>query len=223
MAALRDAYRRDLQHLHDQVLIMGSMVDKALDRSILALQQLDFAAAREIIEEDRVVNRTRFQVEEQAIRLIATQQPIASDLRAIIAVLNIVVDLERIGDYAVGNARIVLMHEDKPLLKPLIDIPRMAELARGMLRRALDAFIVRDVEQAKAIAREDDAVDAVYDQLYRELLTYMLGDPTTIDRATWLLWVAHNLERSADRVTNICERIVYEATGRMEEVGASNF
>ena len=223
MAALRDAYRRDLQHLHDQVLIMGSMVDKAIDRSIQALQQLDFAAAREIIDEDKVVNRTRFQVEEQAIRLIATQQPIASDLRAIIAVLNIVVDLERIGDYAVGNARIALRHENAPLLKPLIDLPRMAELARGMLRRALDAFVVRDVAAAKAIARQDDEVDALYDQIYRELLTYMLNDPTTIDRATWLLWVAHNLERSADRVTNICERIVYEATGRMEEVGASNF
>jgi phosphate transport system protein len=223
MAALRDAYRRDLQHLHDQILIMGSMVDKAIDRSIQSLQQLDFASARAIIDEDKIVNRQRFQVEEQAIRLIATQQPIASDLRAIIAILNIVVDLERIGDYAVGNARICLMHEDKPLLKPLIDIPRMSERARDMLRQALDAFIVRDVERAKAIAREDDQVDALYDQIYRELLTYMLNDPTTIDRATWLLWVAHNLERSADRVTNICERIVYEATGRMEEVGASNF
>jgi phosphate transport system protein len=220
---LRESYRRDLQHLHDQVLIVGSMVDKAIDRSIQALQLQDFAAAREIIAEDRVVNRQRFQVEEQAIRLIATQQPMASDLRSIIAVLNIVVDLERIGDYAVGNARIVLLHEDKPLLKPLIDIPRMSELARDMLRRALDAFVVRDVAAAKAIAREDDAVDALYDQIYRELLTYMLNDPTTIDRATWLLWAAHNLERTADRVTNICERIVYEATGRMEEVGASNF
>ena len=126
MAALRDAYRRDLQHLHDQILIMGSMVDKAIDRSIQSLQQLDFASARAIIDEDKVVNRTRFQVEEQAIRLIATQQPIASDLRAIIAILNIVVDLERIGDYAVGNARICLMHGEKPLLKPLIDVPRMA-------------------------------------------------------------------------------------------------
>lgn len=223
MAALRDAYRRDLQHLHDQVLILGSMVDKALDRSIQALARLDFDAARGIIEEDRVVNRQRFAIEEGAIKLIATQQPMASDLRGIIAVLNIVVDLERIGDYAVGNARIVLMHEEKALLKPLIDLPRMSELARDMLRRALDAFVVRDVERAKAIAHEDDQVDALYDQIYRELLTYMLADPTTIDRATWLLWTAHNLERTADRVTNICERIVYEATGRMEEVGASNF
>ena len=223
MAALRDAYRRDLQHLHDQVLIMGSMVDKAIDRSIRALQQLDHAAARAVIDEDKIVNRQRFQVEEQAIRLIATQQSIASDLRAIIAVLNIVVDLERIGDYAVGNARIVLLHEDKPLLKPLIDLPRMAELVGSMLRRSLDALVEHDARAAQAIAHEDDAVDALYDQVYRELLTYMLNDPTTIDRATWLLWVAHNLERSADRVTNICERIVYEATGRMEEVGASNF
>ena len=221
--ALRASYRRDLQHLHDQVLVMGSMVDKAIDRSIQALGQLDFSTAREIIDEDKVVNRQRFRIEESAIRLIATQQPMASDLRGIIAVLNIVVDLERIGDYAVGNARIVLMHEDKALLKPLIDIPRMADLSRDMLRRALDAFVVRDVERAKEIAREDDNVDALYDQIYRELLTYMLNDPTTIDRATWLLWTAHNLERTADRVTNICERIVYEATGRMEEVGASNF
>src|SRR5688572_25179282 len=141
----------------------------------------------------------------------------AFDLRLIIAVLNIVVDLEWIGDYVVGNARIVLLYEDKPLLKPLVDVPRMGELARDMLRRVLDAFVVRDVVAAKAIANEDDAVDALYDQIYCELLIYMLNDSTTIDRATWLLWVVHNLERSVDRVTNICEWIVYEATERMEE------
>jgi phosphate transport system protein len=219
---LRESYRRDLQHLHDQVLIMGSMVDKAVANSIRALTQLDFALAQQVIDEDKAINRQRFQVEESAIKLIATQQPMASDLRSIIAVLNIVVDLERIGDYAVGTARIAQRHEDKPLLKPLIDIPRMAEKAREMLREALDAFIVRDVDRAKSIARQDDEVDALYDQIYRELLTYMLSDPTTIDRATWLLWAAHNLERTADRVTNVCERIVYEVTGRMEEVTASN-
>jgi phosphate transport system protein len=139
-----------------------------------------------------------------------------------VAVLNIIVDLERIGDYAVGNARITLRHQDRELLKPLIDIPRMAELARAMLHHALDAFVVHDPERARRIVKEDDAVDALYEQVYRELLTFMLNDPQTIDRATWLLWVAHNLERTADRVTNICERIVYEATGRMEEIGASN-
>ena len=219
----RESYRRDLQDLHDQALILGSMVDKAIERSVDSLARLDFALARAVIEEDRAVNQKRFDVENRAIRLIATQQPMASDLRAIVAVLNIIVDLERIGDYAVGNARITLRHEQKELLKPLIDIPRMTALARGMLRQALDAFVDRDAERARQIVKEDDAVDALYEQIYRELLTYMLNDPQTIDRATWLLWVAHNIERTADRVTNICERIVYEATGRMEEIGASQF
>jgi phosphate transport system protein len=222
MAFAREAYRRDLQSLHDQVLILGSMVDKATERAVDSLARLDFALARQVIDEDRAVNQKRFDVENQAIRLIATQQPMASDLRAIVAVLNIVVDLERIGDYAVGNARITLRHEEKELLKPLVDLPRMAELARAMLRQALDAFVIHDPERARQIVKQDDAVDALYEQVYRELLTYMLNDPRTIDRATWLIWVAHNLERTADRVTNICERIVYEATGRMEEIGASN-
>jgi phosphate transport system protein len=116
-----------------------------------------------------------------------------------------------------------LMHGDGPLLKPLIDIPRMAEEATSMLRRSLDAFMQRDAEAAKAIAAEDDIVDALYDQIYRELLIYMIEDPQTIKRATWLLWVAHNLERIADRVTNICERIVYMVTGRIEEINVSTY
>jgi phosphate transport system protein len=223
MAALRESYRRDLQNLHDQVLILGSMVDKAIDRAIQALTRLDFGLARQVIEDDKTVNKHRFEIEDEAIRLIARQQPMASDLRSIVAILNIVVDLERIGDYAAGTARIVLMHEDRPLLKRLIDIPRMAMKSRDMLHRALDAFIVRDVERARAIALEDDEVDALYDQIYRELLTYMLNDPTTIDRATWLLWVAHNFERIADRVTNICERVVYEVTGEMTEINVSTY
>jgi len=223
MATLREAYRRDLQNLHDQVLVLGRMVEKAIERSIESLARLDFETARNVIESDKAINARRFHLEEEAIRLIATQQPVASDLRAIVAVLNIVVDLERIGDYAVGNARIALRHEGAALLKPLIDLPRMAELVCSMIRRSLDALVTRDVAAARAIAREDDAVDALYDQIYRELLTYMMGDPATIDRATWLLWAAHNLERAADRVTNICERIVYEATGRMEEVTVSTY
>jgi phosphate transport system protein len=219
----RQVYQLELQNLHDQVLLLGSMVDKAVARSIVSLQQRDFALARQIIDEDAVVNRKRYQIEEQAIQLIATQQPMASDLRSIIAILNIVVDLERIGDYAVGIAKITLMHGDKPVLKPLVDIPRMAELGRDMLRRTLDAFVLLDVEAARTIANEDDVVDALYDQIYRELLTYMLSDPTAIDRATWLLWVAHNLERIADRVTNICERVIYKATGELVEINVSTY
>src|SRR5438270_26745 len=160
----RQAYQLELQNLNDQVLLLGSMVDKAVARGIESLTQADSGLARQVIADDALVNRKRFQIEEQAILLIATQQPAASDLRAIIAVLNIVVDLERIGDYAVGIAKITLMHQDKPVLKPLIDIPRMAQLGRDMLRRALDAFVLLDVEAARAIANEDDVVDALYDQ-----------------------------------------------------------
>jgi phosphate transport system protein len=223
MAALRESYHRDLQSLHEQVLVLGKMVEKAIERSVECLAKLDFEMAKNVIESDRAINLRRFHVEDQAIRLIATQQPMASDLRQIVAILNIVVDLERIGDYAVGNARIALRHQGSTLLKPLVDLPRMAAAVSSMLQRALDAMVVRDAAAAKAIAREDDVVDALYDQIYRELLTYMMADPTTIDRATWLLWAAHNLERAADRVTNVCERIVYEVTGRMEEVSVSTY
>lgn len=220
---LREAYRRELQDLHDQVLILGSMVDKAIDKAVQSLTRRDSELARKVIDEDKVVNGKRFQIEEQAIRLIATQQPMASDLRAIIAVLNIIVDLERIGDHAAGIAKITLMHENKPLVKPLVDIPRMGEKGRDMLRRALDAFVTHDADAARAIADEDDDVDNLYDQIYRELLTYMINDPQTIDRATWLLWVAHNLERIADRATNICERVAFEATGKMTEFNVSTY
>jgi phosphate transport system protein len=219
----RASFDRALHTLRDEILELGSMVDKAIERSIEALKRLDQPAAREIIHDDFKINEKRFHIEEQAIQLIATQQPTARDLRRIVAVLNIIVELERMGDYAEGIGKIVLMHGDQPVLKPLIDVPRMADKARDMLRRSLDAFIERDAAAARQIAAEDDEVDALYDQVYRELLTYMINDPRTIDRATWLLWVAHNLERIADRVTNICERVVYEATGKMEEMNVSKY
>jgi len=188
-----------------------------------ALRRLDCNLAREVIAGDAAINSRRWAVEEQAITLIATQQPIAGDLRVIASVIHITTDLERMGDYAAGIAKITLMHGDGPLVKPLIDIPRMAELSVSMLRRSIDAFIRRDAEAAKAIAAEDDMVDALYDQIYRELLTYMIEDPHTIQRATWLLWVSHNLERIADRVTNICERVVYMVTGKIEEINVSHY
>jgi len=151
------------------------------------------------------------------VHLIATQQPIASDLRFIIAVLAVVSELERIGDYCVGIGKIVLLHEGRPLLKPLVDIPRMATLVREGLRASLDALITKNEFLARAIASQDDEIDRLYDQVYRELLTYMLNDTNTIDRATWLLWAAHNLERMGDRIQNICERAVYEVTGKVVE------
>jgi phosphate transport system protein len=219
----RASFDRALRGLQDEVLVLGSMVDKAIARSIDALARLDQQAAREIIQDDLKINQERFRIEDLAIELIATQQPMASDLRTIVAVLNIIVELERIGDYAEGIAKIVLLHGDQPLLKPLLVLPRMADKGRDMLRRSLDAFVERDAEVAKRIAAEDDEVDALYEQVGRELLTFMINDPRTIDRATWLIWVSHNLERIADRVTNICERVVYEVSGKMEEMNVSKY
>lgn len=214
----RTNFHRELERLQDELLVLGSMVEKATLRAIDALRTRNMQAARAIEAEDTLVNRKRFEIEEAALSLIATQQPMASDLRQLAAILHIVTDLERMGDYAAGIARISVMIGDEPLIKPLIDIPRMGEKATSMLRRSLDAFIERDVAAAEQIANEDDEVDALYQQVYRELLTIMLANPRTIDQATHLLWVAHNLERVADRVQNICERVVFVVTGRMQEL-----
>jgi phosphate transport system protein len=219
----REAFERELRQLQDNMLILASMVDHAIGKSVEALRQLNAADAEVIIRDDRLINVKRYAIEDLAVATIATQQPMARDLRTIMAVLHISIELERMGDYAAGIGRIVLMHEDRELLKPLIDIPRMADVSREMLRRSLDAFVNRDAELAKQVALDDDRVDQLYNQVYRELLTYMLGDPRTIDRATWLLWVAHNLERIADRVTNICERVVFLVTGRFEETNVSTY
>jgi len=220
---MRTVFHKKLREIQDDILAMGSMVSKAILRSIDALKNRDLELAHQIIADDQKINGKRFEIEEKCIQLIATQQPMASDLRIIIAILNITNEIERIGDYAVGIARIVIMIGDEPPLKPLIDIPRMAEQTVDMLRRSLDAFINRDAEAAKKIAAEDDLVDHLYDQVFRELLTLMAEDPKTITRATRLMWTAHNLERAADRVTNICERVVFIVTGKMEEIGASKY
>ena len=199
------------------------MVEKAVSKAVDALKRQDLEASRRIIDDDRFVNEKRYEIEEKCLRLLATQQPMARDLRIIVAVLHITVDLERQGDHAAGIAKIALLIGMEPLIKPLVDIPRMAVLALAMLHRSLDAFIRLDVDEAKAVVGADDEVDALHDQIYRELLTYMLQDPRTINQATYLTWVAHNLERIADRSTNISERTVFAATGKMEEIGASKY
>jgi len=219
----RTAFHKRLREIQDDILAMGSMVSKATLRSIEALKNRDMDLAHQIIADDRKINQKRFEIEEKCVELIATQQPMASDLRIIVAVLNIISELERIGDHAEGIAKIAIMIGDEPPLKPLIDIPRMAEQTVDMLRRSLDAFVNRDAEAARKISAEDDIIDQLYDQVFRELLTFMAEDPKTITRATRLIWVAHNLERSADRVTNICERVVFVVTGKMEEIGASKY
>jgi phosphate transport system protein len=220
---IRAAFHKKLREIQDDVLAMGSMVEKATTRSVEALKERDLDKAQEVIAEDLKINKKRFNIEEKCVQLIATQQPMASDLRAIICVLNIITEIERIGDHAEGIAKIVVMIGDEPPLKPLIDIPRMAERVNDMLHRSLEALINRDADAARQIANEDDEVDNLYDQVFRELLTFMIEDPKTITRATRLIWVAHNLERSGDRVTNICERVVYLVTGKMEEIGASRY
>jgi phosphate transport system protein len=220
---MRAAFHKKLREIQDDVLAMGSMVSKATLRSIDALKNRDLELAHQIITDDQKTNGKRFDIEEKCIQLIATQQPMASDLRTIIAILSITTEIERIGDYAAGIARIVILIGDEPPLKPLVDIPRMAGQTVDMLQRSLNALLNRDAEAARKIAAEDDLVDHLYDQIFRELITFMAEDSKTITRATRLIWTAHNLERAADRVTNICERVVFIVTGRMEEIGASKY
>ena len=221
----RATFDRQLAELQDELLALGNMVDRAIDLSIEALRRRDNDLARRIIKDDLLINHKRFEIEEKCLQVMARQQPLASDLRILAAILNIITDLERMADHAEGIAKITLMHGDEPLLKPLVDVPRMAQKAREMLQQALDSFIRRDVEAAKRISAEDDEVDALYDRVYLDLLGYMIKDPSqsTIERATFLLWVAHNLERIADRVTNICERVIFLVTGRMEEMNVSKY
>jgi len=219
----RTALDRQLAEIQEDMLVLAGMVESAIDRGIQALRNRDAELAREIIADDIKINRRRYETEERCLELIATQQPLAGDLRTIAAILYIIVDLERMGDHAEGIAKIALTLADEPPLKPYIDIPRMAQIATRMLMGSIEAFKHRDADRARAICNEDDEVDALYDQVYRELVTYMLQDPRTIERATHLTWVAHNLERIADRVTNICERVVYLVEGKIEELNVSKY
>jgi phosphate transport system protein len=215
---LRKTFESELQQVKDDVLVLGSMVEQAILNSVEAMKKRDIKASQKILEQDREINQKRFEIEKNLMILIATQQPMAHDLRLLASSMEIISELERMGDYAKGIANIHIRMGDEPLLKPLIDIPRMAQKDVDMLHRSLTAFVNEDVEAARAIPVEDDEVDALYNQIYRELMTFVIQDPKTIERANWLLWVAHNLERVADRVTNICERTVFIATGEMTEI-----
>jgi phosphate transport system protein len=219
---IRKTFEHELQEVKDDILVLGSMVEEAILASVDALKKRDIEAAKNILKADREVNKKRFEIENKLMILIATQQPMAHDLRLLASSMEIISELERMGDYAKGIANINVRMGDQPLLKPLIDVPRMAQKDVDMLHRALSAFVNEDVEAAKAIPIEDDEVDALYNQVYRELMTYVIADAKTIERANWLLWVAHNLERVADRVTNICERTVFIATGELSEIKNSD-
>jgi phosphate transport system protein len=219
----RTAFERHLSEIQEEMLVMADMVESAIKRSIQALKSRDVELARQVIADDIKINQKRYDAEERCLELIATQQPLAGDLRTIVAVLHMIVDLERMGDHAEGIAKIVVILADEPPLKPYVDLPRMADIASEMLRESLEAFKHRDADRARSIMDRDDEVDALYDQVYRELLTYTLSDPRAIERATHLIWVAHNLERIADRVTNICERVVFLVTGKIEELNVSKY
>jgi phosphate transport system protein len=219
----RVIFEKQLSEIQQEMLLMGTMVESAIERSIVALKERDVDLARRVIADDLKVNQRRYDIEHKCQELVAMQQPMASDLRAIFSVLHIIVDLERMGDHAEGIAKIAIMMADEPPLKPYIDIPRMASVATEMLMGSLEAFKDRDEERARRIVDQDDEVDALYDQVYRELLTFMINDPKTIERATHLTWVAHNLERIGDRATNICERVVYLVSGKIEELNVSKY
>ena len=219
----RTAFERQLLAVQEDMLVMAGMVETAIERGVEALKTRNVNLAQQIIEDDLKINRKRYETEDKCLELIATQQPLASDLRTIVSVLHITVDLERMGDHAEGIAKIALMLADEPPLKPYIDIPRMAQVGIEMLMGSLEAFKDRDPARARAICDQDDEVDALYEQVYRELLTFMINDPRTIQRATYLIWTAHNLERIADRVTNICERVIYLVEGRIEELNVSKY
>ena len=214
---LRTSFARELEGLQTDTLMLGSMVIQALKESVEALRHRDMYTARRLIKEDQIINKKRFEIEADCLRLIATQQPMAGNLRLIAAVLEISTELERIGDYAKGIGRIILLIGPEALIKPLVDIPRMCEIATDMLQQALDAFLKQDLEAARTIPLRDDEVDALYNQVHRDLIAMILEDPTLIDRTNYLLWAAHNLERAADRVTNICERIIFTVTGELIE------
>jgi phosphate transport system protein len=218
---VRTTFEHEIQELRDEILILGSMVEQALLDAVTALKKRDFALSEKVIAGDTDINEKRFALESRVMILIATQQPMARDLRVLASILEVISELERMGDYAKGIGVINRRMGQEPPLKPLVDIPRMAEKAAGMLHRALAAFVNEDAETARLIPPEDDEVDQLYVQVYRELMTYILADPKAIERANWLLWAAHNLERFADRVTNICERTEFIVTGEYKETPPS--
>lgn len=216
---MRKTFEHEIKDLKDKVLVLGSMVEQAILNSVDAFQERDIPRSQKIYDKDAKINKKRFKIERAVMVAIATQQPMAHDLRLLASILDVAGELERIGDYAKGIAKISIVMAEEPLLKSLADLPRMAEKAADMLHRALTAFVEEDVEAAEKIPLEDDEVDALYTKIYRELITYLVEeDQSAIERSNWLLWVAHNLERAGDRVTNICERTIFVATGSMEEM-----
>ena len=214
---IRQVFERSVQVINDDLLRLSSMADRAIADSVKALAERNADLARQVSNNDAALNEARYAIEERCYTLIATQQPNATDLRVIVGAVSVATNLERIGDHAAGVARLTLRMADQPLLKPLVEIPQMAEMGREMVKGAVDAFLRHDAVLAEQIVRRDRDIDRLHDQVYKELLGFMTRDPNTVERATYLLWVSHNLERIGDRSMNICERAIYVATGELKE------
>lgn len=219
---MRSSFETEIQQLKNDLLVLADMVEQQLINAVDALSRRDILMSREVKLIDEKVNTRRYGIEEQVLITIATQQPMAHDLRLLASILEIAGELERMGDYAKGIATINIRMGDEELLSPLVRIPRMAELAVSMLDRAIKAFINEDAEAARIIPNDDDQVDALYGQVYENLIQYVIKDQNTIQRTNWILWTAHNLERVADRVTNICERTIFTVTGELREIRSSD-
>jgi phosphate transport system protein len=216
-SVVKTTLEKELQRLEDRLFDLGVMVERTITDSVEHLENRDIEKARQLIDADNEINHKRYSIEFDTLVLIATHQPMASDLRTLAAVLEIASELERIADYAKGIAKITIQLGSSPLVKPLLDVPRMAALVSDMLHRALLCFVDRDAATARLIPEEDKLIDGLYEQVYRELMTYVLADPRNIEGASHLTWVAHNLERTADRVVNICERVIFTVTGEQIE------
>jgi phosphate transport system protein len=214
----RETFEAELAGLKERLLHLAALVADAQRSAVQSLAERDENLAHDVIAQDQAINRLQHEIDEECVFLIASQQPVARDLRMIMAVSSIASELERMADHAKGVAKLALRLVDQPMLKPLIDIPRMAEIGRELLAGQLRAFWDGDFEAARQLARRDDEVDQLNDQVFRELLLIMMNDPRTITRATYLLWVAHNLERYSDRATNIGERVVFVTQGEIVEL-----
>ncbi|NPV77202.1 MAG: phosphate signaling complex protein PhoU [Anaerolineae bacterium] len=219
---VRETLNRQIHHILDETLLLGSMVEQAILNAVNALKLRDVSAAKDIYDEDQAINDKRYAIENAVLILISTQQPVAHDLRVLTAVLEVTTELERIGDYAKGIAKVIIKLGSESLPIPIREITRMAEVGVSMLHRALGAFITENAQQAAEIPSEDDEVDELYNQVYRSMVNAMISDPSIIDSANLILWIAHNLERTADRVTNLCERTLFIATGELMEMDTSD-
>ena len=214
---VREAYHKDLHKLREEILKMGSLVGRTIGDAVLSLKNRDVEMAQKVIDMDHEIDTLDHSIEENCMRLLALQQPMARDLRLIISVLKMSIDLERMGDLALEIAVITKMTANVPPIKPLIDIPRMAEICQQMLADTMIAFENKDIELAKAVAKRDDEIDMLFDQVRRELISYMIEDPKKITGAQHLTFVARYLERIGDHITNLCENVVFMVTGeRME-------